>query len=262
LGQTLAAQWKLSDAIANFESAVRLQPNNAEANFELANALTFSGESARALEFYRVAWSLRSDVPQKLGELAKILARKANWSGALQCYSNALQLEPQDADIRHQLGFALLQQKRVEEAVVHLTEAAKLKPGAESHYELGIALALAGRSKDAVAQYAEALKLEPELTVALNDLAWVLATDADDQIRNGQEAVRLAEKACELTNWKEARFLGTLDAAYAEAANFEKAATTAQKARDLALAVNQVRIAEAAEERLKLYQKKKPYRQK
>jgi len=49
--------------------------------------------------------------------------------------------------------------------------------------------------------------------VALNDLAWILATHPKAGVRNGAEAVSLAERACELTNRKEAGFLGALDAA-------------------------------------------------
>jgi len=49
-----------------------------------------------------------------------------------------------------------------------------------------------------------------------------------------REAVRLAERACELTHYDEPLFIGTLAAAYAEAGRFSEAVTTAEKAEQLA----------------------------
>ena len=72
--------------------------------------------------------------------------------------------------------------------------------------------------------------------------------------------VRLAERACELSG-KEARFWGTLDAAYAEAGRFEDAIKTAEKTRDLALAAGEKDLAAAAEQRLGMYRAKKAFRQ-
>jgi hypothetical protein len=62
-----------------------------------------------------------------------------------------------------------------------------------------------------------------------------------------------------LSGGNEARFFGTLDAAYSGAGRFEEAITTAQKARELALAAGQKQIAEKAEERLGLYRARKPF---
>ena len=70
----------------------------------------------------------------------------------------------------------------------------------------------------------------------------------------------MAERACELSGGKEARFWGTLDAAYAEAGRWADALATAEKARDLAVAAGQPEIARHAEERMAAYRAGKPYR--
>ena len=118
-----------------------------------------------------------------------------------------------------------------------------------------------GDLKEAAANYEQAVKLSPDWPIALNDLAWIRATAPQAELRDGAEAVRLAERACELTGGKEARFFGTLDAATAEAGRFAEAITTAEKARDLALAAGDKAIAAAAEQRLTLYRKQQPFRQ-
>jgi hypothetical protein len=58
------------------------------------------------------------------------------------------------------------------------------------------------------------------------------------------EALRLAERACELTGYEDPMQLGALACVYADVGSFDKALATATKGRDLALARGQNEIAE------------------
>ena len=120
-------------------------------------------------------------------------------------------------------------------------------------------LGQSGRTREAVAQYREALRLNPNLAGALNNLAWVLATSSDAELRDGAEAVRLAERACELTHYGEPLFLGTLAAAYAEAGRFPEAVTTAEKAEQLATSAGLTAVAAKNRQLLEFYRAAKPY---
>lgn len=64
----------------------------------------------------------------------------------------------------------------------------------------------------------------------LNNLAWLRATCPDPALRNGPEAVRLAEEACALSGWSESNLINTLAAAYAEVGRYEDAVATNRKA--------------------------------
>jgi hypothetical protein len=75
----------------------------------------------------------------------------------------------------------------------------------------------------AIADYTDAIRLNPRSAVALNGRAWIRATTAMEQHRDGEQAIADATRACELTDWKDAAMLDTLAAAYAESGNFEKA---------------------------------------
>ena len=97
----------------------------------------------------------------------------------------------------------------------------------------GLLLQAKGSLGDATAEYRLALRYQPDLTDALNNLAWVLATCAEASLRNGPQAVGLAQKANELSGGKDASLLRVLAAAYAEAGQFPKAAETAHRARDM-----------------------------
>jgi hypothetical protein len=78
------------------------------------------------------------------------------------------------------------------------------------------------------------LKSGTDTAIALNDLAWTLATSPNPGNRDGGLAVELAQRACEQTHYQTPIMLGTLAAAYAEAGRFEEAISTAQKACALA----------------------------
>jgi tetratricopeptide (TPR) repeat protein len=101
--------------------------------------------------------------------------------------------------------------------------------------------------------------LNPNLARALNNLAWVLAASPDAGLRNGAEAVRLAERACELTHHGEPLFIGTLAAAYAEAGRFPEAVITAEKAEHLATNTGLTAVAAENRQWLELYRAGKPY---
>ena len=62
-------------------------------------------------------------------------------------------------------------------------------------------------------------------------------------MRNGREAVELAQRACKLTDDKQPQLLGTLAAAYAEAGRFPEAVATAEKAAALAEEGKQTELA-------------------
>jgi tetratricopeptide (TPR) repeat protein len=109
----------------------------------------------------------------------------------------------------------------------------------------------------AVELYHKAVNQEPN-PYAFNDFAWFLGTCPDDSQRNGKEPVRYATKACELTEWKKANFIGTLAAAYAEIGDFDAAVKYQKQAIAFGSDYPDKQVMEKA---LKLYQQRKPYRE-
>lgn len=98
-----------------------------------------------------------------------------------------------------------------------------------------------------------------ELAQANNTLAWTLATSPQDGLRDGARATRLAFAACELTDWKNAAYIDTLAAAYAETGNFAEAVRWQAKALELPEFQGTVRT--EAMNRLALYESGRPYRE-
>jgi Flp pilus assembly protein TadD len=127
--------------------------------------------------------------------------------------------------------------------------------------EAGKKLLVQGQTGTAVARFRVALQLQPYNAEGLQQLAWLLATSPDVALRNGTEAVQLAERACTLTNAQDCRLRGVLDAAYGEAGRFADAITAVEQAKRLALAAGDQPNAQAADLRLGLYRQQRPFRQ-
>ena len=90
----------------------------------------------------------------------------------------------------------------------------------------------------------------------MEQFAWLLATCSEAEFRDGLQAVSLGETLCELSEWKEADYIDTLAAAYAEAGNFNQAVKYQERC--LELLDKDVEQTEYTE-RLALYRAGKPY---
>ncbi|MGO8836407.1 MAG: tetratricopeptide repeat protein [Limisphaerales bacterium] len=260
LGVLLNSEGHTEEAIEHFQKAVRLSPDYCEALNNLGSALANQGQFDEAIENFRQAARFNPNDFKALCNLGLALANKGRLDEAIEAYRQATRINPNFSDALDNLGNTLAAKGRLDEAIENYRQAIRVNSNRpETFFHLGMTLDQLGRTREAVAQYREALKLNPNLAGALNNLAWVLATSPDDQLRNGTEAVRLAEQACELTHYREPLFIGTLAAAYAEAGRFPEAVTTAEKAEQLATSAGLTAVAAKNHELLELYQAGKPH---
>jgi len=171
-----------------------------------------------------------------------------------------LRLRPGDLDTQQNLALAFLGSGKPAVALPLMARVARLRPeSAEAEDYLAQILLALGQTASATEHLKSALRLQPDSVTPLNNLAWVLATSPRAEARNGPEAVRLAERACQLDGQKHAPFLATLAAAYAEAGRFQEAIITAGKVHDMALKADDTAAAQAALERVALYRASKPF---
>ena len=138
-----------------------------------------------------------------------------------------------------------------------MTEAIDRDPETQSGYNLraSIHYQLADY-RAALADHQKAAELDPDDAGTLNFIAWIRATCLLDELRDGPQALRDATRACELTEYKLPGYLDTLAAAHAEVGRFEDAVRWQEKAIKLVPPDQRPEY----EERLKLYQEGKPYR--
>ncbi|MGA3285033.1 MAG: hypothetical protein ABSD57_11325, partial [Verrucomicrobiota bacterium] len=127
------------------------------------------------------------------------------------------------------------------------------KKKADAELELALTFLAKQQLSDAANHFQRVLELDTNSYPALNNLAVLRAMAPDPSLRNGNEAVRLAERACQQTQYKEVVPIRTLAAAYAEAGRFDDAVVTIQKVRAMALAQGQDEFAALDEQLLALF---------
>jgi tetratricopeptide (TPR) repeat protein len=130
----------------------------------------------------------------------------------------------------------------VNEAVDAWENTVRIRPEfARGHENLGFALYAQGKYSEALTHLRLAYAGEPNRVYALTLAATLLATCPDAALRNGAEALTLAEQAEKMTGGRDPSVLDTVSAAYADNGAFGQAIETEEQA--LALAGRQGDVA-------------------
>jgi len=212
-------------AIADFTEAIRLSPTYAAA---------YCGRGW--------AWGAKRDIDKAMSD-----------------FTEAIRLNPKFSVAYYNRGIAWVAKKELDEGITDFTSAVRVDAkNIPAFIERGNIWFSKREFDKAIADYNEAIRLAPQLADAYNNRAWLLATCPNATYRDGKRAIESASKACELTQWKLYRPIGTLAAAYAEAGDFEAAVKWQSKA--IELATDEV-AKDDHRTRLKLYQAKELYRE-
>ncbi len=297
LGIILREQGDVDQALEHYRQAFALRPNYAEAHYNLARCLVEKGQLDDAIEHYEKALKINPADPETHNNLGVTLfgigrvddaivhyqKALAIWPGyaaaacnlanalivrqlpgdlddAIARYSMCLAQTPDQAEAQYNLASALLRKGSIDEAIIHYQKALELLPGnADAHANLGSAFLAKGRITEAIGQYKEALTLAPENVAAQSNLAWLLATSPDSSLRNGPEAVLLAEQASRSSGGKRPLVLRILAAAYAEAGRFSEARATAHEALQAADDQGNSALSNFLRQEIALYESGQPY---
>jgi protein O-mannosyl-transferase len=260
LGLALKNQGQLDQAIAHYRRALNIWPDYVEAHYNLGGAYIEKGEFDEALAEYRRAIEIRPDEADSHNNYGSTLRELKQFDQAEIEYKRALSLRPRYLDARLNLGSLLLQRGRIAEAITNLETARRLQPNdATTLVTLALALMKNRQGSQAAAEFNHALQLAPDRVNALNSFAWLLATAADDSVRDGKRAVLLAERANALAGNNDPTILHTLAAAYAEARRFDEALQTARRAMKLASRADNNAVYNAIRDELPLYELGLPY---
>jgi tetratricopeptide (TPR) repeat protein len=262
LGRLLVQKGRVNEAIAHYEKALEINPADAESHNNLGSALFANGHVGDAMAHYRKALAIRPDYADASCNLASALLSNGDLDGAIAHYSACLALSPNQFEAQYNLATALFRMGRTDEAIAHFQKVLELRPdNADARANLGSAFLAKGNVIDAIAQYRDALRIAPDNVVAQSNLAWLLATAADPSLRNGPDAVLLAERAESESSRSENRtlVLRILAAAYAETGRFVEARKTAQQALQGAEIQGNSTLANAIRGEIALYELGLPY---
>ena len=261
LGIVLENQGKLDQAMEYFQKSLEIDSECVESLTNVGMILRRRGQIDDAIAYQRKALAIRPQYARAHNNLANALSQSGRAEEAIRHYEKALEIDPQLSEVHHNCGVALSRIGRFDEAIMHYRKAIELSPGlVPAREHLCIALYFQGKVAEAVAQCRDLLRLQPNQIGALTLAAWALATSADPSIRNGPEAVELAQRAARLPEGQTPETLNTLAAAYAEAGRFAEAADVARHAMRLASARGNAALAAALGSRIELYEAGSPFR--
>jgi Flp pilus assembly protein TadD len=261
LAKVLILNKNEEQALKEATTVANAAPNDAENLATLAMALARTNPDL-AIEHAQRATTIAPGYSVAYQQLATLFQLQGKYADAEQASREGLAVEPFNPVFYQSLGEVLVRKGQISEGVSLLRTSCQLRPeNVWAHTALAEAYELQHQTSDAIAEYTQALRVQPDFPNALNNLAWLRATSPRDEFRDGTEAVRLAERACQLTQYQVPIYIGTLGAAYAEAGRFDEAAKTATQARDLARAVGQKELIGNNEELIKLFSARQPFRQ-
>src|SRR5262249_47307663 len=143
-------------------------------------------------------------------------------------------------------------------AIFHFQKALAIQPdyiGASN--DLGVLLASKGEIKEAIEAWRQTLSFDPDNADAANNIAWVRASAADVDLRDGKEALELAERATR-NGGENPVVLRTLAAAQAENGQFADAVETCRRGEELAQKLGDRAMAESLRECAELFKRGEP----
>lgn len=176
LGIQLFHAGRAAEALAAFDTALRLRPAYPEAHNNLGTALLRLGRAADAAAAFASALSYQADYAEAHCNLGLARQQLGQNADALASFSEALRLRPRFADAHNNLGILLLTVDRTAESVAHFEAVLRLNPlHAEAHNSLGVALMRLGRFPDAIFHYEAALRLNPNYATARENLTTLRA---------------------------------------------------------------------------------------
>ena len=208
---------------------------------------------------HALAVTSNNDVAEN--NLGIVYLRNGNLDQAISLLQAAVDLRPDNSPAHENLAKALFQKGRAADAMVHYRKLSELQPdNMEVHNIVGTVLVQQGRVREGIEEWQKVLVFEPDNGNAMNNLAWVFATSPDASIRDGSEAVRLAERASHISGNRIPIVFRTLAAAYAEAGRFDDALHAAQEALELAKSQGNFALVAELQSTIGLYQARTPLR--
>jgi protein O-mannosyl-transferase len=178
----LARAGRPLDAVAQFERALQGNPNNPEIHNNFGGVLLQLGRGPEAIAQYRAAIKLNPDSVPAHVNLGQALRSEGEGDEAVSEFRQALSLAPGSADIMNKLGSAYFRQGRIQEAAATYAEAVRLQPDSALYRNnLGLALIREGRIDEAIDQLRRAVALVPGYSDAHYNLGRALRRAGNDE---------------------------------------------------------------------------------
>jgi tetratricopeptide (TPR) repeat protein len=257
----LDGQEELDLALDEFEKVVTFLPDILSYSY-IVQILEKQDKLDELIRYYEQLLKITTGKRKIYYDYAEVLREKGDHKNAIKNYQKSLYLFPTpDLDIYILLADSYNKSGNGQKALRVIRRALR---SADTNMAFDVAtffslLQELGETRLALDYYRQVLEVRPNVLPILKQLAWILAAHPNNDIRDPASAVQYAERACELTGYKEINPLDTLAVAYAAAGDFRLAVTTAKKAAALAKQKGSQSLVQKMQGRLRLYRSGKRY---
>jgi tetratricopeptide (TPR) repeat protein len=235
-----------------------------------ARAWNGKHDRQKALADYSTAIQLEPGNPFLFLVRGDAWSREGDHARAIADYNEAIRLAPNDADAFTTRAIEWQKNLEPDHALADFQKAISLNPKQTIAYVVrGMILKDRKEYDKVAANFVELVRANPADPTGHKELASLLATSVQPDVRDGKRAVEEATIACKLTNWADPDCLDTLAAACAEAGDFDAAVKWQARAIELLLARNRgvgdvrnPRKEMSMRDRLSLYNTRMPYHEK
>jgi len=162
LGYVMGEQNRWSDAITEYRTAIRLEPDLSLAHYNLGLGLDQEGDLGGAITEYREAIRLQPDLVVAHSNLSYVLRKKGDLDGAVAEARTAIRLRPELSNPHQELGIALAKKHDFDAAITQFRIVIQLDPNnPKGHIGLGMALASKGEVQAGLSELQRACELDP-----------------------------------------------------------------------------------------------------
>ncbi len=193
LASELVLVGRVSEAIEQFQAAIRHDPNYAEPRVGLGLAYSDAGALDLAEKELKKAIDINPQLPKAYFNMAVVADKKQQYQEAVEWNLKALAVDSGFADAAVNLGSAYYKLKDFEKSLAAFEQAVKLNPNlAEAHNNLGYLALEKGEVLKALSRFQEAVRLDPTFDLPRQGLATVYARQGDME-KAQAEIVKLQE---------------------------------------------------------------------
>ncbi len=162
LGTAYGEQGKWDDSAAAYEQAIEVNPDFGEAYADMAGAYFYIGKLAEATAAGEKGIELAPDYATAYNNLGIIYGSQGQIDAALALFEQAIELDPNDANAHYNLGFSYENMEQLDEAIAAYQEAVRVNPNYVDAYEnMGTVYARQGQFEQAIVQFETFLQLAP-----------------------------------------------------------------------------------------------------
>jgi Tfp pilus assembly protein PilF len=171
MGNAYKGQGKLEEAVEVYSKALNINPDYAEAFYNIGNTLQEQGKFDEAITSYNKALAIKPDYAEAYNNMGITLKKQGKLEEAVEAYRKALNINPDYADAHNNMGNALQDQGKLEEAITSYNKVLSLKPDdAEAYNNMGNTLQKQGKLEEAIEAYRKALLLKPDYAEAYTNM--------------------------------------------------------------------------------------------